>query len=200
MTWSEGSPTIGRIFSPRLEEVFGPAREPQGELTKHHEDVAGALQAVLEDAYLHVVNEAQRRTGIDEPLPRRRRRAQRRRERTHPHRDARSTGSTSSLRPATAASRSAPRTTSGTRSSAVPRGFVMDHAYTGPEYSDARVRQRAARCGSRVGAARRRRALPRPSRSASRRATSSAGSRGGWSSARARSATARSSPTRAGTT
>ena len=64
MTWSEGSPTIGRIFSPRLEEVFGPAREPQGELTKHHEDVAGALQAVLEEAYLHVVNEAHRRTGM----------------------------------------------------------------------------------------------------------------------------------------
>src|SRR5262249_27941663 len=63
MTWQEGPPSIGRIYSPRLEQVLGPAREPSAELTKEHEDVAGALQAVLEDAYLHVVREAQRRTG-----------------------------------------------------------------------------------------------------------------------------------------
>src|SRR3954471_25077170 len=63
MTWSGGAPTIAPVFSQRLEDVFGPAREPPGELTKHHEDVAGALQAVLEDVYLHAVTVAQTTTG-----------------------------------------------------------------------------------------------------------------------------------------
>src|SRR5438132_3715036 len=65
MSWAEGSPTIGRVFSERLEETFGPAREPGGELTKHYEDVAGALQAVLEEAYLHLVRTAWERTRSD---------------------------------------------------------------------------------------------------------------------------------------
>ena len=114
MTWTEGPPTIGRIFSPKLEEAFGPAREPEGELTKHHEDVAGAMQAVLEDAYLHVVNETQRRTG-------RRTSASPAASRSTPLRTAASaarppsTGCISSRRRATAGSPSAPRTTSGTR-------------------------------------------------------------------------------------
>ena len=28
MTWDEQTPTIGRIFSDRMVEAFGPAREP----------------------------------------------------------------------------------------------------------------------------------------------------------------------------
>src|SRR5712691_7132526 len=64
MTWAEESPTIGRIFSQRLEEAFGPARQPGGEMTKHYEDVAGALQAVLEETYLHLVRKAYERTHL----------------------------------------------------------------------------------------------------------------------------------------
>jgi carbamoyltransferase len=62
MTWDEGAPTIGRIYSDRLVEAFGPAREPGGELSSHHEDVAAALQVVLEEAYLHLVRQAWERT------------------------------------------------------------------------------------------------------------------------------------------
>ena len=79
-----------------------------------------------------------------------------------------------------------------------PRGFVMEHAYTGPAVRRRRPRERRSR------AARPRRASgstttrsSRSSPSGSPTATSSAGSRAGWSSGRARSATARSSPTRA---
>ena len=61
---------------------------------------------------------AHERTRLDEPLPRRRRRAERRRERAHPAGDAVRRASTSSRRPATRARRSAPPSTSGTRSSA----------------------------------------------------------------------------------
>jgi carbamoyltransferase len=64
MTWAEGSPTIGRIFSDRLSEVFGEPRTPGAELTTHHEDVAAALQVVLEEAYLHLVRTLWERTRI----------------------------------------------------------------------------------------------------------------------------------------
>jgi carbamoyltransferase len=63
MTWDEQTPTIGRLFSDRMEDAFGPAREPRSELTKDHEDVAAALQAMLEEGYLHLVRAAHRRTG-----------------------------------------------------------------------------------------------------------------------------------------
>ncbi|HEX6702072.1 MAG TPA: carbamoyltransferase C-terminal domain-containing protein [Gaiellaceae bacterium] len=64
MTWDEQSPTIGRIYSDRMIEAFGPAREPRTELTETHEDVAAALQAMLEDAYLHLVRVLWERTRI----------------------------------------------------------------------------------------------------------------------------------------
>src|ERR687883_755193 len=62
MTWDEQTPSIGRIFSDRMVEAFGPAREPRTELERRHEDVAAALQATLEDAYLHLVRVLSERT------------------------------------------------------------------------------------------------------------------------------------------
>ena len=49
--------------SPRMAELLGPVREPGGELTEHHHDVAASLQATLEDAVLHVATAVQRETG-----------------------------------------------------------------------------------------------------------------------------------------
>jgi carbamoyltransferase len=63
MTWDGQTPTIGRIYSDRLVEAFGPAREPGSELTALHEDVAASLQKMLEDAYLHLVRHLYERTG-----------------------------------------------------------------------------------------------------------------------------------------
>src|SRR5262249_11838694 len=40
MTWADGSPVIGRIYSQRLEELLGPARQPDEPVTTKHEDVA----------------------------------------------------------------------------------------------------------------------------------------------------------------
>ncbi len=63
LTWDAGSPTVGRIYGRRLEEVLGPARSPGGELTEAHNDVAAALQARLEEVYLHIVATLGERTG-----------------------------------------------------------------------------------------------------------------------------------------
>src|SRR5438093_11056907 len=53
MTWAEGSPTIGRVFSQRLEDTFGPAPAPGGELAKHHRGVAGAVEVELRGDHRH---------------------------------------------------------------------------------------------------------------------------------------------------
>jgi carbamoyltransferase len=136
MTWSEGEPKIGRIFSPKLEEAFGPAREPQGELTKHYEDVAGALQAVLEETYLRVVDEAHHRTGLTNLCL--------------AGGVALNAVANGRIRAETAFDGLYVQPAAGDSGISVgaayyvwnqtlgrQRGFVMDHAYTGPEYSDA---------------------------------------------------------------
>lgn len=65
MTWDEGEPTIGTLFSPRLAQLLGPPRQPRAELTAHHMDVAASLQAMLEEAELALVQMLQRRSGLD---------------------------------------------------------------------------------------------------------------------------------------
>jgi carbamoyltransferase len=64
MTWADGSPVIGRIFSQQLEELLGPARQPDEPVTTHHEDVARSLQHVLEETYLRLVTTLWERTRI----------------------------------------------------------------------------------------------------------------------------------------
>jgi carbamoyltransferase len=64
MTWADGSPSIGRIYSQRMEDLLGAARQPGEPVLKHHEDVARSLQAMLEEAYLHLVNTLWERTQV----------------------------------------------------------------------------------------------------------------------------------------
>jgi carbamoyltransferase len=64
LTWAEGSPTVGRLFSAKLEELLGPARQPEAELTSHHEDVAASLQGVLEEHYLRLARALWERTKL----------------------------------------------------------------------------------------------------------------------------------------
>src|SRR5207244_7654224 len=64
MNWDAGSPTIGRIYSDRLIELLGPAREPSAEIDELHRDAAASLQKMLEEAYLHLVQTLWERTRI----------------------------------------------------------------------------------------------------------------------------------------
>lgn len=135
MTWDEGSPTIGRLFSPRLEEAFGPAREPGSELTEHHENVAAALQAVLEEAYLHLVRTAWERAGSSSLCL--------------AGGVALNAVANGRIRLETPFDEVYVQPAAGDSGTAVgaafhvwhtelgrPRGFVMEHAATGPAYSD----------------------------------------------------------------
>jgi len=64
MTWDDGAPTLGLIYTPELERLLGPARRPQDELTQRHKDLAASLQAVYEERFFALVRALARRTGM----------------------------------------------------------------------------------------------------------------------------------------
>lgn len=63
MTWDRGSPVIGRIYSDRFAEVFGPPRAPGSDLTDRDRDIAASLQLRLEEVAFHVLNRLYELTG-----------------------------------------------------------------------------------------------------------------------------------------
>jgi carbamoyltransferase len=65
MTWDNGSPTIGQIFSDKFIETFGPARLKDEPLTSRHEDIAASLQARLEEISFEILRRLHDRTKLD---------------------------------------------------------------------------------------------------------------------------------------
>jgi carbamoyltransferase len=146
MNWDAGSPTIGRIYSERMCDLLGPARDPSEELTDHYNDVAASAQIMLEEAYLHVVNTLWERTKLPalclaggvalnavangRILP------------ETPFEDL-------YVQPAAGDSGTAVGAAYAvwTRELGRPRSFVMEHAYTGPEYTDAELEAALAEAG-----------------------------------------------------
>jgi predicted NodU family carbamoyl transferase len=64
MTWDQGSPVIGRIYSDAYTETFGPAREPGVPITDRERDIAASLQQRLEEVGFHVMNHLHEQTGL----------------------------------------------------------------------------------------------------------------------------------------
>jgi carbamoyltransferase len=64
MTWDDGEPSLGDVFTPALETLLGPRRRPQDEIEQRHKDLAASLQAVYEERFFALVREALRRTGL----------------------------------------------------------------------------------------------------------------------------------------
>jgi carbamoyltransferase len=139
MNWDAGSPTIGRIYSDRLVELLGPAREPGAPMTEVHEDVAASLQKLLEEAYLHLVETLWQRTKLPNlclaggiAL------------------NAVANGRILQETPFEELYIQPAAGDSGTAVGAayyvwnqelgMARGFVMEHAYTGPEFTDEEIR------------------------------------------------------------
>ncbi|HEV8522948.1 MAG TPA: carbamoyltransferase C-terminal domain-containing protein [Terriglobales bacterium] len=63
MTWDEGSPMIGRIYSNKFLDTFGPARQPGEALTSRHQDIAASLQLRLEEISAHILKHLHEQTG-----------------------------------------------------------------------------------------------------------------------------------------
>ncbi len=135
MNWDSGSPTIGRIYSEQLVELFGAAREPDGEIAEVYSDVAASVQAMLEEAYLHLVHTLWERTKIPNLCL--------------AGGVALNAVANGRILPETPFEQLYVQPAAGDSGTAVgaayyvwnqeldrPRGFVMEHAYTGPEFSD----------------------------------------------------------------
>ncbi len=140
MNWDEGSPTIGRIYSDELVKLLGPAREPDAPIEQLHEDVAASLQRRLEEAYLHLAQTLWDRTKMPNlclaggvAL------------------NAVANGRLLSETPFEELYIQPAAGDSGTAVGAAyyvwnqelgrPRSFVMEHAYTGPQFSEDEVRE-----------------------------------------------------------
>lgn len=64
MTWDEGEPTMGRVFTAKLEELLGPARKPDEPVQAKHEALATSLQVVFEEAACHILNALYQKTRL----------------------------------------------------------------------------------------------------------------------------------------
>ena len=58
MTWDDGAPQQGLLFSPRIEQLLGPRRGASEDLTERHHDLAASMQRVYEDRFFELVRHA----------------------------------------------------------------------------------------------------------------------------------------------
>ncbi|MGH9716612.1 MAG: carbamoyltransferase family protein [Candidatus Acidiferrales bacterium] len=65
MTWRDATrpPELGRLFSPYLEKRLGPARKPEEPLTERHYNLAATMQAALEEVLVRHWNALAKKTG-----------------------------------------------------------------------------------------------------------------------------------------
>jgi carbamoyltransferase len=140
MSWKKGSPHLGRVFSHRLEELLGPARDPQDpDFFGKWADIAHSAQVVFEEIFFHVLEDLWQRTTIP--------------------RLALAGGcalnsvANGKILERTPFKEVFVQPAAGDDGTAVgaaffvehavlrrPRGYVMEHAYTGPSFGDAEVR------------------------------------------------------------
>jgi len=148
MTWDEGSPVIGRIFSDEYVERFGPARQQGESLTNRERDIAASLQMRVEEVGFHILNHLHEVTGVT---------------------DLGLSGGVAynsvmngKILLNTPFRRVFVQPAAGDSGTAVgvcyqifnnlldqPRGFVMDGSYTGPEFPDEKIRSELERAGLR---------------------------------------------------
>jgi carbamoyltransferase len=63
MTWEDGEPKLGPVFTPKLEALLGPARRRDEPVGAQHEAIAASLQVAHERSAMHVLRHLQTRTG-----------------------------------------------------------------------------------------------------------------------------------------
>jgi carbamoyltransferase len=64
ITWEEGVPIIGQLYSDYLERRLGSAREAGSAVEKRHENIASSLQRRLEDSVISLLNQLHKMYGL----------------------------------------------------------------------------------------------------------------------------------------
>ena len=57
MTWLNGEPKIGKVFSNNLEKFLGPQRNKNDNLLQFHKDIAASTQKIFEEILINIVND-----------------------------------------------------------------------------------------------------------------------------------------------
>ena len=138
-TWKGGAPSMGRLFSPALEQLLGPARDQGGELTQRHRDIARSVQAMYEEAFFNLLRMVHARYRLDNLAL--------------AGGCAMNSVANGKIYSKSPFKRCYIQSAAGDAGGAIgaafmvwqqvnraPRSFVMDHAYWGPESSEAEVR------------------------------------------------------------
>lgn len=66
MIMENNDPTHNRVFSDKMAERFGKAREKGEELTQHHRNLAASVQRITEETIFHLLTHLHAQTGLDE--------------------------------------------------------------------------------------------------------------------------------------
>jgi carbamoyltransferase len=66
MTWDDGEPKIGPVFTQKLEALLGPARKREEPMSPRHEAIAASLQAVYEECAFALLRAWHKRTKLDQ--------------------------------------------------------------------------------------------------------------------------------------
>ncbi|MEQ1725724.1 MAG: carbamoyltransferase C-terminal domain-containing protein [Sphingopyxis sp.] len=136
-SWDDGSPVVGDLFTAELEALLGPRRAKDEPLTAYHHAIARSAQAMYEQAFFHLLNTLHARHKVDAITI------------------AGGCGANSvangKVRRNTPYTRVYVQSAAGDAGGAIgaafaawhsrggPRGFVMDHAYWGPQASAGEV-------------------------------------------------------------
>ena len=62
MSWDNGIPEMGPVFSNNLEKIFGPVRKKEEELTQRQKNIAHSLQKRYEEILFHMLNKIYEKT------------------------------------------------------------------------------------------------------------------------------------------
>jgi len=63
--WESGEPVVGALYTPALEELLGPARAKDEDIAQRHRDIACSVQAMYEEAFFALLNAVHPRYGVD---------------------------------------------------------------------------------------------------------------------------------------
>jgi len=64
MTWEDGEPKMGPVYSKEVERLLGPSRGPKEPIERKHENIAASLQAMYEEAFFNLLNYVYEQTKI----------------------------------------------------------------------------------------------------------------------------------------
>jgi carbamoyltransferase len=65
ITWEEGAPVIGQLYSDFLEKRLGPARQAGAAVERRHQNIASSLQKRLEEAVIGLLNRLYEFYGLE---------------------------------------------------------------------------------------------------------------------------------------